>query len=176
MNIKAIETVYKGYRFRSRLEARWAVFFDALGIEWEYEKEGFDLGDGDKYLPDFWLPQRKCWVEIKGPNPGDKDIRKCEKFAEMQAELGVDFRLLIGNIPEKTTSIKGVGVKGIMSYKRIPNYSKPIPKEIFFWGQWPDTTEPSRFMKMLWVCADNNEMNIALRKGRQARFEHGEMP
>jgi hypothetical protein len=28
--IKAIETSYKGYRFRSRLEARWAVFFDAL--------------------------------------------------------------------------------------------------------------------------------------------------
>lgn len=43
--IKAIETSYKGYRFRSRLEARWAVFFDALGIEWEYEKEGYDLAD-----------------------------------------------------------------------------------------------------------------------------------
>lgn len=28
--VKAIDTVYKGYRFRSRLEARWAVFFDAL--------------------------------------------------------------------------------------------------------------------------------------------------
>lgn len=27
--IKAIDTYYKGYRFRSRLEARWAVFFDA---------------------------------------------------------------------------------------------------------------------------------------------------
>ena len=37
MNIKPIETIYKGYRFRSRLEARWAVFFDALGIEYEYE-------------------------------------------------------------------------------------------------------------------------------------------
>lgn len=37
--IKPIETVYKGYRFRSRLEARWAVFFDAQGIEWEYEPE-----------------------------------------------------------------------------------------------------------------------------------------
>lgn len=33
--IKPIETKYKGYRFRSRLEARWAVFFDALGISWE---------------------------------------------------------------------------------------------------------------------------------------------
>ena len=32
--IKAIPTEYKGYRFRSRLEARWAVFFDACGADW----------------------------------------------------------------------------------------------------------------------------------------------
>lgn len=63
--IKAIETRYKGYRFRSRLEARWAVFFDALGIEWEYEKEGFDLGVHGWYLPDFWLPKHGIWIEIK---------------------------------------------------------------------------------------------------------------
>lgn len=70
--IKAIETVYKGYRFRSRLEARWAVFFDALGIEWQYEAEGFDL-DGVWYLPDFWLPQLRCWCEIKANLPEDLD-------------------------------------------------------------------------------------------------------
>ena len=40
---KAIETVYNGYRFRSRLEARWAVFFDALGVKYEYEAEGFEM-------------------------------------------------------------------------------------------------------------------------------------
>lgn len=38
--MQAIQTRYKGYHFRSRLEARWAVFFDTLGILWEYEKEG----------------------------------------------------------------------------------------------------------------------------------------
>lgn len=64
--IKAIETRYKGYRFRSRLEARWAVFFDALNLEWEYEKEGYDLGDGTYYLPDFWLPELEIWYEVKG--------------------------------------------------------------------------------------------------------------
>ena len=63
--IKAIETTYKGYRFRSRTEARWAVFFDALGIRWEYEKEGFDLGEAGWYLPDFWLPDINTWVEVK---------------------------------------------------------------------------------------------------------------
>ena len=63
--MKAIETKYQGYRFRSRTEARWAVFFDTLNIEWEYELEGYDL-DGTWYLPDFWLPELGIYAEIKG--------------------------------------------------------------------------------------------------------------
>ena len=62
---KPIETVYNGYRFRCRLEARWATFFDAVGLPYSYEPEGFVLDDNTKYLPDFWLPSLKMWVEIK---------------------------------------------------------------------------------------------------------------
>lgn len=43
MNFQPIETFYKNYRFRSRQEARWAVFFDELNVKWEYEVEGFEL-------------------------------------------------------------------------------------------------------------------------------------
>lgn len=39
--IKSIETKYNGFRFRSRLEARWAIFFDMVGLKYEYEVEGF---------------------------------------------------------------------------------------------------------------------------------------
>ena len=63
--MKAINTLYKNRLFRSRLEARWAVFFDALGIEWEYEKEGYDLGVAGWYLPDFWLPTLGLFWEVK---------------------------------------------------------------------------------------------------------------
>ena len=63
-DIKAIETFYNGYRFRSRLEARWAVFFDKAGIPYEYEEEGFTVC-GIPYLPDFYLPSFECYVEIK---------------------------------------------------------------------------------------------------------------
>jgi hypothetical protein len=73
--IKAIETEYNGYRFRSRLEARWAVFFDTLGIEYQYEKEGFDL-NGMWYLPDFWLPKQDCFIEIKGAIPTCEELGK----------------------------------------------------------------------------------------------------
>lgn len=79
--IKAIETAYAGRRFRSRTEARWAVFLDALGEPWEYEKEGFDLGDGVKYLPDFWLPRQSVWLEVKGAEPTPAEIDKARRLA-----------------------------------------------------------------------------------------------
>lgn len=63
--VKPITTIYRGYRFRSRLEARWAVFLDALGVKWEYEAEGYDLGEAGWYLPDFWLPKLKMFLEVK---------------------------------------------------------------------------------------------------------------
>ena len=58
--VKAIETVNKGFRFQSRLEARWAVLFDSIGREYRYEHEGFDL-DGIRYLPDFFFTQKNTW-------------------------------------------------------------------------------------------------------------------
>lgn len=65
--LAAIETNYAGCRFRSRLEARWAVFFDHLGVEWQYEPQGYTVGPyATPYLPDFWLPGLKLWVEVKG--------------------------------------------------------------------------------------------------------------
>lgn len=67
-SIRPIETRYKGYRFRSRLEARWAVFFDALGLPWQYEPEGFHDGK-TRYLPDFFVGEADDWrsvfVEVK---------------------------------------------------------------------------------------------------------------
>lgn len=67
--IKAIETRYSGYLFRSRLEARWAVFFDALGLEWDYEDEGYAIPTAIgtiRYLADFWIDSSAQWAEVKG--------------------------------------------------------------------------------------------------------------
>lgn len=82
---RPIDTQYKGFVFRSRLEARYAVFFDALDIKWEYEKEGYELPSG-KYLPDFWIESAGLraernipgsWVEIKPKTPSQIETRKC---------------------------------------------------------------------------------------------------
>jgi hypothetical protein len=57
----AIPTEYRNVMFRSRLEARWARFFDALTWPWQYEP--IDL---DGYIPDFILQfERPLLVEVK---------------------------------------------------------------------------------------------------------------
>lgn len=78
--IKAISTWYNGHEFRSRLEARWAVFLDDIGIEFEYEPEGYQHKDGERYLPDFYLPHVEMFAEVK-PFRSDSDTRRLERFA-----------------------------------------------------------------------------------------------
>ncbi len=82
MDLKPIETRYAGCRFRSRLEARWAVFFDRAGIQWEYEPEGFELPSGARYLPDFWLPESRAWFEVKGDTPTERARDVLCEFAQ----------------------------------------------------------------------------------------------
>jgi hypothetical protein len=79
--MKALETRYNGYRFRSRLEARWAVFMDAIGVAYEYEPEAYDL-DGMFYLPDFWLPGMEAYLEIKPKYPTDEETEKASRLAQ----------------------------------------------------------------------------------------------
>lgn len=90
MTIKAIETWYAGHNFRSRLEARWAVFFDALSIRWVYETQGYHVPwrlsqyDGTfRYLPDFFLPDLGVWFEVKGT----LTMQECERLLNAAAAL-----------------------------------------------------------------------------------------
>lgn len=93
MYIKAIETKYKGYRFRSRSEARWAVFFDTAKIKWEYELEGYNI-NGTWYLPDFYLPDFRSFFEVKGSD--DYDDEMIRNFAQL---VGKRVLVAIGKPP-----------------------------------------------------------------------------
>jgi hypothetical protein len=83
MELKPIKTEYAGHLFRSRLEARWAHFFDLLELRWTYEPEGFELPDG-RYLPDFEVilsSGERCYFEVKPDEPSFEERRKAEQLA-----------------------------------------------------------------------------------------------
>lgn len=91
------ETDYAGVHFRSRLEARWALLFDALGVPWQYEPRCFRTPEGG-YLPDFLVGVRSpWWLEIKGPEPIERDYVRARHVV---AQTGQKFRFLVGPIPK----------------------------------------------------------------------------
>lgn len=93
--ITAIPTRYAGCHFRSRLEARWAVFFDHLDISWQYEPQGY-LVNGKPYLPDFYLPKADLWVEVKGTEGEYRN--HINDHRQAAAELG--SLLMLGSVPD----------------------------------------------------------------------------
>ena len=64
-------TNYKGITFHSRLEAQWAYFLDQQEIGWLYEPSRMRLPECGDYVPDFYIHQLKCWLEVKGPVNAD---------------------------------------------------------------------------------------------------------
>lgn len=82
MKARALTTFYAGSKYRSRTEARWAIFFDACGIRYDYEPEGYALPSGP-YLPDFWLQGLQMFVEVKGAEPTDAERVKCRELAAL---------------------------------------------------------------------------------------------
>lgn len=85
--IPAIETRAYGCRFRSRTEARWAVFLTEAGFDWEYEPEGAEL-DAGWYLCDFRVTGPtavQVWLEVKPVVDAVDDPR----WAELAARSGM---------------------------------------------------------------------------------------
>lgn len=67
----AIKTEYRGATYRSQTEAKWAVFFDTLGVEFLYEPETITLSSGAKYIHDFYIKDFDAYFEVK---PSDEAI------------------------------------------------------------------------------------------------------
>lgn len=182
--MKAIQTRYAGCHFRSRLEARWAVFFDALDIAWEYEPEGFEMGDV-KYLPDFWLPESQVWVEIKGHQPNESDVKKLLHLAAEVCVNGHRVRLLgplpqepIGFVPPGADEVFGWGVPCV-----VATASYLIPKGLNEHGsvmvdladQHGIPAEDWIEVRSIWIPGHApNLIADALSAARSARFEHGQ--
>ena len=198
--LKAIQTEYKGYLFRSRLEARWAVFLDACGADWEYEPEGFDLGGGIQYLPDFLIHnvtiahayhREGCdiYIEVKG-RMNDADAEKINLFYEAgypdDSDWGVSQTAVyvVGSIPAGDSMDEMVWHMEQEAYNDHhgwPNYYNFETVDGDYFGAFPGVSKSGRFT----LFGDDSsyffDMNVlkterAYRLARQARFEHGETP
>ena len=191
---KAIETVYSGYKFRSRLEARWAVFFDACGIPYQYEPEGFDLGNR-YYLPDFYLPWWNCYVEIKPDEEAAINEGKacCERLFD--AHPGIITMLCVGDpmndkiwvFCNDLTDSTGGGPNGWkvrflegaewdyggFTKHGIGIITEPTRSDRYFYtSDW----ESAKIHNGYGIREYRSDFNYAKLKARQARFEHGETP
>jgi hypothetical protein len=89
--MKQLPIFYKGYKFRNKAVAKWAVFFDYLGIKYEYQKESFQLDSGEIYTPDFWLPEWHggVWANVtKEGKPNNKELYKMSQLVEVTQGTG----------------------------------------------------------------------------------------
>lgn len=152
--MRAIQTRYGGCYFRSRIEARWAVLFDELGILWEYEPQGFDLPSGP-YLPDFRLHfgGNSVWWEVKGEHPTEKEMRA---LYDLAIETETIAYISWGSIPR--------------DYTEEPRISDPSGNRV----RWCVTDR-----SIGWVPAhldvvgiDSPRLLSAYTSARSARFEH----
>lgn len=187
--MKPIETRYKGYRFRSRLEARWAVFFDALGIEWEYEPEGFELDDGTRYLPDFFVRANAAsgaakrhagagyWVEIKGFGPTFQESESLARLCEQTGHHGYLFCGLPGEKPLSAFSADAAK-RPPTTKEEVEAYNKIISIVLRGRELIIDARDQLFHSGVVHVCADEpfnrDRFVFAAEAARSARFEHGE--
>ncbi|HXG11593.1 MAG TPA: hypothetical protein VNK04_17695 [Gemmataceae bacterium] len=183
-DIRPIETVYKGFRFRSRLEARWAVFFDGLRLKYEYELEGYRLPSGAGYLPDFVLPDLAVYVEVK-PNRSIPyaDLKKIVEFA-----LGWDKNvLLIIGTPtqEEMFLINRCTCRPLeeyeWEYEIKPDEADIVSDFLSDLSDWASVAFGSVPLSRGWCLVyrslpptDEVTLKEALLKAKQARFEFGE--
>lgn len=179
---RAIETEYRGFRFRSRLEARWAVFFDGAGVAWDYEPQGFELPNG-RYLPDFRLTESRTWFEAKGQEPSDREVALALDLFHATGERVIVSQ---GRIPDGWGERFAEGdyripIIGIIANDTIE--SEPLNARMATVFRCCDHARVASLQDRDWRCTKCDRLTVpfadpvlarALRRARGARFEFGE--
>jgi hypothetical protein len=127
--VSQIETIFGDYRFDSRLAARWAIFFDVLGLPFRYRSERHtftELGSGH-WTPDFCLPEfgsersdcRNLYLSVMERQPTERDVETAAHL--FQSDRTADV-VLFSN---------GVGAPGICCWK-VPTLRTPRSYSVEF--------------------------------------------
>lgn len=143
--IKPIETMYRGNRFRSRLEARVAVFLDSLDVKYEYEPEGYHLESG-LYLPDFLVhnfPQYEgkttsFYIEVKATDPTPHEMNL---LRELACTTGIPGRFMVGKSHPPYIQHPSILFKSFLDLAYRWSYEYDYPDISFFdYRQYPLAT------------------------------------
>lgn len=103
---RGIPTTYRGQNFRSRLEARWAAFFDLVGWRWTYEP--FET---PHWIPDFLVHGDAPLLVEVGPVSTEAEYRE-KAVKAIQADHGPT--LVVGVSPVAGTGY-GAPLAGILT-------------------------------------------------------------
>lgn len=182
MSINPIETHYAGCRFRSRTEARWAVFFATLGIRWEYEPQGY-LVNGKPYLPDFEVAMptgERIFAEVKGAGADEHEGAHVDLCRALARESGRRVLLLVGVPAHRLYHVFAPGLPGgsfMAAFFHDDGHMLTVADQ--YWFQMVALDEATGVLEFT-----HNERGLiksfgqglvdAVAAARSARFEHGE--
>lgn len=134
-NIRAIETDYDAARFRSRIEARWAAFFNLIG--WRYTYEPYEV---QGWIPDFLIHgPMPLLVEVK-PYSQQYEFTEWLKTTQGIAALTLDPGpeiLLVGCDPIldfPRTYCDRTPIAGLLIENKL-EWEKTRPENLALWNR-----------------------------------------
>lgn len=130
--------LYGGKTFLAVVEARWAVFFDALNHPYYYDPEAeWGLPNAQHYRPQFSLPRLNGYLEVQRFD----DHRTRQPLQHYYPEIEEHAAYLaVGDLPDE----QQLGAIGWWDPGRSQGVMKLTP--CFDWGEWfppnyPDVLE-----------------------------------
>ena len=129
---------YGGYLFLTEVEARWAVFFDALNDPdpWDYEPLGYDLRNPQHYRPQFSLPRLKGYLEVR---PDDNSARRPLPQCYPEIEEHAIYRA-VGDFPDKQ-QLGATGWWDPMRRQGVRELTRCFEWEMWFPPNYPDVLQ-----------------------------------
>lgn len=130
--VEAKPTTYRKTRYKSRLEARWAVFLDYHFLVDQFAYEPLKVAHPDKrwtYIPDFVLKVGPLhfFLEVKPVQPTDEYMEVLHQFAQV---LRYPLLLATGSFYRRTPTVQnlttGEGPWKLKSWPQLPDPTQAI--------------------------------------------------
>lgn len=120
VELSMVQTTYNGKAFQSGLHARWAVFFDHLGIAWKYRETTYDLKSTGVFTPEFWLPD--VWYRHVAKGTIVQIVAPCIRGMMEPLEVASALCVVSGHACHVVVGTPaGSGMEGLQWFVLAPN-------------------------------------------------------